>query len=114
MTRSGINLSVYEAYARPYLRELCLYEYLSVVHFHRKGKNTNMAQAKFLPFDDELEEGERWVQELRTNGQYPVPIVTGYLVDAVDSEETGKYCWTAITLLGLFVSREDFVSIDKL
>ena len=73
-----------------------------------------MAQAKFLPFDDELKDGERWVQELRTNGQYAVPIVTGYLVDDVDSEETEKYCWTAVTLLCLFVLWEDFVSIDNL
>jgi hypothetical protein len=115
MTRFGLNLPVYEAYAHrgPYLRELCLYEYLSVVDFHRLRKNTNTAKANFLPFDTQLEDGDRWVQELRENDQHAVPIVTGHLVDQPE-EGSGQYGWTAVTLLGLFVPWEDFLAVDEL
>ena len=35
-------------------------------------------------------------------------------MDNVDNDETRQYCWTAVTLLGLFVPWEDFLGIDDL
>jgi len=117
LNQYGVRLTVYEAYAHrgPFLKDLCFYEYLCLVNFHRIGKKANIHKARYLPFDDSLEGSEgRWVQELREKGDHAVPVITGYLVDDVNNMNSGLYCWPAITLLALFVPWEQFMAIDKL
>lgn len=92
----GVRLPVYEAYAHrgPFLQDMCFYEYLSLVNFHRIGKKTNIQKPKYLPFDDFLEgSAGTWIQELRKEGDHAVPVITGYLVDDLADEKTGLYCW---------------------
>jgi hypothetical protein len=96
LNQYGVRLTVYEAYAHrgPLLKDLCFYEYLCLVNFHRVGKRANIDKAKYLPFDDSLEgSAGRWIQELREKGDHAVPVITGYLVDEVDNTNSGLYCW---------------------
>jgi hypothetical protein len=88
LNQYGVRLTVYEAYIYahrgPFLKDICFYEYLCLVNFHRIGKRANLHTAKFLPFDESLEgSAGRWVQELRGKGQHAVPVITGLLVDNV-------------------------------
>jgi hypothetical protein len=96
LNQYGVRLTVYEAYAHrgPFLKDLCFYEYLCLVNFHRIGKKANIHKARYLPFDDSLEGSEgRWIQELREKGDHAVPVITGYLVDDVNNMNSGLYCW---------------------
>jgi hypothetical protein len=91
---------MYEAYAHrgPFLKDLCFYEYLCLVNFHRVGKKANIHEARYLPFDDSLEGcAGKWIQELREKGDHAVPVITGYLVDDVDNMNSGLYCWLVST-----------------
>jgi hypothetical protein len=96
LNQYGVRLTVYEAYAHrgPFLKDICFYEYLCLVNFHRIGKRANLHNAKFLPFDESLEgSAGRWVQELRGKGQHAVPVITGLLVDNVENTKSDLYCW---------------------
>jgi hypothetical protein len=99
LSQYGVRLTVYEAYAHrgPFLKDICFYEYLCLVNFHRIGKRANVHDAKYLPFDESMESMEgsvgRWVQELREKGEHAVPVITGLLVDDVENTKSGLYCW---------------------
>jgi hypothetical protein len=57
LNQYGVRLTVYEAYAHrgPFLKDICFYEYLCLVNFHRIGKRANVHNAKYLPFDESME-----------------------------------------------------------
>jgi hypothetical protein len=98
LNQYGVRLTVYGAYAHKglFLKDLCFYEYLCLVNFHRVGKRANIDKAKYLPFDDSLEgSAGKWIQELWEKGDHAVPVIviTGYLVDEVDNVNSGLYCW---------------------
>jgi hypothetical protein len=96
LNQYGVRLTVYEAYAHrgPFLEGICFYEYFCLVSFHRIGKKANVHDEKYLPFDESLEgSAGRWIQELRGKGEHAVPVVTGLLVDDVDSTKSELYCW---------------------
>jgi hypothetical protein len=96
LNQYGVKLTVYEAYAHrgPFFEDMCFYEYLCLVSFRRIGKKTNVDNEKYLPFDEALEgSAGRWIQELRERGEHAVPVVTGPLVDDIDSTKSQLYCW---------------------
>jgi hypothetical protein len=100
LNQYGVRLTVYEAYAHrgPFLKDLCFYEYLCLVNFHRVGKKADIHKTRYLPLDDSLEgSAGNWIQELRGKGDHAVPVITGYLVDDVDNMNSGLYCWLVVT-----------------
>ncbi|KAL4403586.1 hypothetical protein CABS03_15038 [Colletotrichum abscissum] len=103
----GITLPSSEAYAYRglLLRELCFYEYVSMVRVRRVGRRTRIDQARFIPFDPRMPGHESWTQELLPEACQAIPVVTGHLDHDAQNTEEGS----AVLLLGLFVPWETFV-----
>jgi hypothetical protein len=88
---NGFTLPALEAYSHRggLLRELCFYEYLSVVGIRRVRVRTKVQAAKYIPFESTLPDSESWTQELLTVENEAVPIFTGHLDYDVQGTEPG-------------------------
>ncbi|KJZ68252.1 hypothetical protein HIM_12356 [Hirsutella minnesotensis 3608] len=67
------------AYRGHILRDLCLYEYMSMVHLvRRKGRSEDESH---VCLDGPDSDYDGWIQKLRRPDQYAVPIFQGYISD---------------------------------
>jgi hypothetical protein len=88
-----VHLPLLEAYAGrgALLEDLCFYDYASVIQVRRVGKRTNVDKPQYFPFDQDLVNGERWIQELLKAGSQYVPVLTGPLNHDLDKLDPGYY-----------------------
>lgn len=93
IAQSGVHLPLLEAYAgrRALLEDLCFYDYASVIQVRRVGKRTNVDKPQYFPFDQDLVNGEGWIQELLKAGAQYVPVLTGPLNHDLDKLDPGYY-----------------------
>jgi hypothetical protein len=80
--QAGQRISYFEAYPHrgDILRDLCLYDYMSLVTLKRRA-NTGASAAAWgeIPFRDAAPFADKWVQGLRRPGKHAVVCLDGYL-----------------------------------
>ncbi|XP_044714623.1 VrtJ [Hirsutella rhossiliensis] len=76
--RTLLYLDAY-AYRGHVLRDLCLYDYMSMIHLMRRKSRSEDDSHIFLDGQDSDCDG--WMQKLRRPDQYAVPIFQGYISD---------------------------------
>ncbi|KJZ69967.1 hypothetical protein HIM_10638 [Hirsutella minnesotensis 3608] len=92
------------------LRELCLYDYVSLVRLKRNDGDERPAAWGEVPFESGWGPGSRWVQVLRRPGKQAMVCLDGYLSKDFDEEEEGScYRRAAVQHLALFVPWESFL-----
>ncbi|KAH6874269.1 hypothetical protein B0T10DRAFT_552895 [Thelonectria olida] len=113
--QAGQRISYFEAY--PYrgeiLRDLCLYDYMSLVTLKRRA-NAGASAAAWgeIPFRDGAPFSDKWIQGLRPPGKHAVVCLDGYLSMDFSQDDDAGPCHrrAAVQHLGLFVPWECFLS----
>ncbi|XP_044721137.1 ATP-dependent DNA helicase PIF1 [Hirsutella rhossiliensis] len=104
--RTLLYLDAY-AYRGHVLRDLCLYDYMSMIHLMRR-KSRSEDDSHFLDGQDSDCDG--WMQKLRRPDQYAVPIFQGYISDDHEDDHPVYIKRNSVLHLALFVPWENFVS----
>ena len=81
--RTLLCLDAY-AYRGHVLQDLCLYDYMSMIHLVRRRGRSEDESHIFLDGQDSDCDG--WIQKLRRPDQYAVPIFQGYISDDHDDD----------------------------
>ncbi|KAI8676065.1 ATP-dependent DNA helicase [Fusarium keratoplasticum] len=115
--QTGRRISFFEAYHHrgEALRDLCLYDYVSLVKLKRKssGRRGGAATWGEVPFQGGTPFADTWVQVLRRPGEHAVVCLDGYLsMDfSQDDDDDGRgHERAAVQHLALFVPWECFLS----
>ncbi|KAM5349348.1 hypothetical protein ACJ41O_005853 [Fusarium nematophilum] len=114
----GQRISFFEAYRYrgEVLRELCLYDYVSLVTLKRKNKGKGVRRGSAwgeVPFRDGTPFSDMWVQILRRPGKQAVVCLDGYLsmdFSQDDNDDGRGHQRAAVQHLALFVPWECFLS----
>ncbi|KAF7534594.1 hypothetical protein G7Z17_g13342 [Cylindrodendrum hubeiense] len=107
----GRRLSFFDAYLHrgPILREVCFYDYVSLVQVQRA--EACRGSRIYIPLDPSWLPGLGWVQVLRRPGQAAVVCFDGFLdMEFSFDQEQGYYRRATVQHLGLFVPWESFLS----
>ncbi|OAQ62513.1 ATP-dependent DNA helicase PIF1 [Purpureocillium lilacinum] len=115
---AGHRLGHVEAYQHrgEHLRDLCLYDYVSIVRLKRRsGSNEGAAVAwGEVPFQDSWPPGKGWMQVLRRPGKQATVCLDGYLSKDFSKAEEDEGCYgsglcrAGVQHLALFVPWEKF------
>ncbi|KAJ6437985.1 hypothetical protein O9K51_09407 [Purpureocillium lavendulum] len=109
---SGQRIGFAEAYHHRghALRDLCLYDYVSLVRLQRVGKEGSSGGWGEVPFESGWSPGKDWVQLLRRPGKHAVVCLDGYLSKDFDQDdEAACHRRAAVQHLSLFVPWESFL-----
>lgn len=90
---AGQRISFVEAYHHrgDLLRDLCLYDYLSLVRLKRKGKGKVSAGWGEVPFESGWPFAGEWIQSLRRPGKRATVCIDGYLsMDLGQDDDDGS------------------------
>ncbi|KJZ68102.1 hypothetical protein HIM_12507 [Hirsutella minnesotensis 3608] len=104
--RALLYLDAY-AYRGHVLRDLCLYDYMSMIHLVRRKGCSEDESHIFLDGPDS--ECDGWMQKLRRPDQYAVPIFQGYISDDHEDDHPVYIKRNSVLHLALFVPWEDFL-----
>ncbi|KAJ6436295.1 High-osmolarity-induced transcription protein 1 [Purpureocillium lavendulum] len=105
--RTLLNLDAY-AYRGRVLRDLCLYDYMSMIHLVRRKDRAE--DESHIALDESAAEYEGWIQRLRRPEEYAVPIFQGFISDDHEDEHPVYIKRNSVLHLALFVPWEDFLS----
>ncbi|KAJ6436571.1 hypothetical protein O9K51_10813 [Purpureocillium lavendulum] len=105
--RTLLNLDAY-AYRGRVLRDLCLYDYMSMIHL--VCWKDRAEDESHIALDESAAEYEGWIQRLRRPGEYAVPIFQGFISDDYEDEHPVYIKRNSVLHLALFVPWEDFLS----
>ncbi|OAQ60809.1 ATP-dependent DNA helicase PIF1 [Purpureocillium lilacinum] len=112
---AGYKLGHVEAYEHrgPVLRDLCLYDYVSIVRLKRcdSSKAERAAGWGEIPFEDSWRPGKTWIQVLRRPGKHATVCLDGYLSKDFTEVEEDEICHrrAAVQHLALFVPWNAFL-----
>ncbi|KAK2005446.1 hypothetical protein LZ32DRAFT_673453, partial [Colletotrichum eremochloae] len=109
----GFKLSALDAYVHRglLLRDLCFYEYLSMVRVQGVGHKGKARDASYIPFESTLQDHEWWIQKVLKGADQAVPVFSGYIDNDVEGSLDGFYKRQEKTphYSTLFVSWEQFI-----
>ncbi|KAG7408961.1 ATP-dependent DNA helicase PIF1 [Fusarium oxysporum f. sp. raphani] len=104
--RTLLYLDAY-AYRGPILREICLYDYMSMITLERRRGRDEDEVRLALQGPPECHE---WIQKLRQPLEYAVPIFQGFISDDHMDEHPVYFKRNSVLHLALFVPWEKFLS----
>ncbi|KAL8281709.1 hypothetical protein RB600_005247 [Gaeumannomyces tritici] len=111
LEEAGQRISLVQAYPHrgEILRDLSLYEYMSVVQLRRKDKNGAVARGG-VRLDSAWPLSRTWAQSLRRPGKHAVVCLDGYLSMDFGEEDEVYYRRAAVQHLAMFAPWESFLS----